>query len=388
MQRRWNRSCVVKIRHSLLALHAFVLLLCGCASMTTVKLQPTDTIRNSIITDSSEIIFHEQRKSGTRNPNLEIKVERRATKVESFQRRYIEKRVARLRTHLGLWVGGILAGSLGYLVYDQGYVVLGRDLMGSILIVPLAGAAVASKELGEQWKPETRKRLIQAEPAANQSIVVSVGDRSWIANTDDKGLLNFDISDLVDMTEPGGPLTINLQSKEDTTQKVSFSVKTSVVAFYRTPPVAVVTAVGPAVSFTTETGDAPTLAIIDFEGLGISEQDARVLTNRLGTHLVQLGRYQVIERGQMQQVLEEQDFQLTGCTSDECAVEVGQLLGVRQMLAGSFGKFGTIYTIDMRIIDVATGGILRTTSYDVQGEAELLLTVGLAEAARRIAGVD
>lgn len=136
------------------------------------------------------------------------------------------------------------------------------------------------------------------------------------------------------------------------------------------------------------TGNIATLAIIDFEGLGISEQEARVLTNRLGTHMVQLGTFKIIERGQMQQVLREQDFQMTGCTSDECAVEIGQLLGVQQMLAGSFGKFGSIYTIDMRIIDVATGGILRTTSYDVQGEAERLLTVGLAEAARRIAGID
>jgi len=30
---------------------------------------------------------------------------------------------------------------------------------------------------------------------------------------------------------------------------------------------------------------------------------------------------------------------------------IGQLVGAQQMLAGSFGKLGTAYTIDMRIID-------------------------------------
>lgn len=58
------------------------------------------------------------------------------------------------------------------------------------------------------------------------------------------------------------------------------------------------------------------------------------------------------------------------------------------MLAGFFGKLGAIYTIDIRINDTNTGDILRTTSYDVQGEAESLLTEGLAEAAQRIAWAD
>ena len=130
----------------------------------------------------------------------------------------------------------------------------------------------------------------------------------------------------------------------------------------------------------------PTIAILDFEGIGVSAQEARVLTNRLGTHVVQLGRYQVIERGQMEQILQEQDFQLTGCTSNECAVEIGQLIGAQQMLAGSFGQLGTVYTIDMRIIDVVTGRITRTTSYDIEGSINRLLSEGLAEAVRRIAG--
>ena len=132
----------------------------------------------------------------------------------------------------------------------------------------------------------------------------------------------------------------------------------------------------------------PTIAILDFQGIGVSAQEARVLTNRLGTHLVQSSHYQVIERGQLEQILQEQDFQLTGCTSDECAIEIGQLIGAQQMLAGSFGKLGIVYTIDMRIIDVETGRILKSTSYDIDGSINRLLSEGLDEAIKRITGID
>ena len=138
----------------------------------------------------------------------------------------------------------------------------------------------------------------------------------------------------------------------------------------------------------TDWEEGPLLAILDFEGIGISDSEARVLSNRLGTQMVQIGRYQVIERGQMEQILQEQDFQMTGCTSDECAVEIGQLIGAQQMLAGSFGKLGDVYTIDMRIIDVETGRILRTTSFDVEGSIQRLLSEGLPNAVRRIVGMD
>ncbi len=128
------------------------------------------------------------------------------------------------------------------------------------------------------------------------------------------------------------------------------------------------------------------MAILDFDSYGITDQETLVLTSRLRTTLVQSDVFRTIERGQMLSILEEQDFQLTGCTSDECAVEVGQLLGAQLMLAGSIGKIGVTYTIDIRIIDVETGSISKSSSYDIQGEIDLVLTKGIAEVVRRITG--
>ncbi len=115
------------------------------------------------------------------------------------------------------------------------------------------------------------------------------------------------------------------------------------------------------------------VAILDLEGRGISTMEAASLTDRLRSELVRTGKVTVVERGQMEQVLTEQNFQLTGCTSDDCAVEVGQLLGVTVMLAGSIGKVGSTFSIDLRTIDVQTGRIASSLIRNYRGEIDGLL---------------
>jgi hypothetical protein len=115
------------------------------------------------------------------------------------------------------------------------------------------------------------------------------------------------------------------------------------------------------------------IAVVDLEGRGISTIEAQTLTDRMRSELVKTGAVTVVERGQMQQILSEQDFQMTGCTSDECAVEIGQMLGVTKMVAGSIGKIGATFTVDLRTINVGTGAIINTMTRDYRGEIDGLL---------------
>lgn len=115
------------------------------------------------------------------------------------------------------------------------------------------------------------------------------------------------------------------------------------------------------------------VAILDIDGRGISALEAASLTDRLRADIVRTGRATVVERGQMEKILTEQDFHLAGCTSEECAVEVGELLGVTTMIAGAIGKVGSTFTIDLRIIDVSTGQIVNSISRNYRGEIDGLL---------------
>ena len=116
-----------------------------------------------------------------------------------------------------------------------------------------------------------------------------------------------------------------------------------------------------------------TVAILDMEGRGISALEAQTLTDRMRSELVKTGVVTIVERGQMQEVLEEQGFQQTGCTSAECAVEVGKLLGVSQMVTGSIGKIGQSFTIDIRLFSVETGAITKTVNATYRGEIDGLI---------------
>lgn len=127
------------------------------------------------------------------------------------------------------------------------------------------------------------------------------------------------------------------------------------------------------------------IAVLELQGQGVSESEAQTLTDRLRSRLVNTNAFHVLEREQMDEILKEQGFQQSGCVSDECLVEIGRLVGVEQMVGGSIGKIGQTYTLDLRIIDVTSGRIVKTVSNDYRGDADGLLEV-LEEAAREIAG--
>jgi len=130
-----------------------------------------------------------------------------------------------------------------------------------------------------------------------------------------------------------------------------------------------------------------TLAVLDLDAKGLAKNEVEILTNRLRSNTVNLGIYDVVERQKMQEILDEQQFQLSGCTSDACAVEVGQLLGVQKMITGSVGAFGKVFTVELRLLDIETGKIERSASYDFQDELEILLMEGINNALLKLLGL-
>ena len=119
------------------------------------------------------------------------------------------------------------------------------------------------------------------------------------------------------------------------------------------------------------------IAVVDFTGNNVSEGDCRALTDRLRTELFNTKYFKVIEREMMEQILVEQGFQQSGCTTNECMVEVGKLIGVEKIIGGSVSKIGNIFSISSRIVNVETGEIENTSVYDHTGNIGQLLTEGM-----------
>ncbi|MBP7735629.1 MAG: hypothetical protein KA369_06610 [Spirochaetes bacterium] len=97
------------------------------------------------------------------------------------------------------------------------------------------------------------------------------------------------------------------------------------------------------------------IAIMDFSPKGISVKDSRTISELIRNDMINTGEYIVVERDQMNKILFEQGFQMTGCTEDSCAVQAGKLLSANKILVGSLIQLDEKIIITGRIVDVEKG---------------------------------
>ena len=129
--------------------------------------------------------------------------------------------------------------------------------------------------------------------------------------------------------------------------------------------------------FAQEAKPKSTIAVLDFvASAGISPNAAPTITNVFRSALIATEKYDVLERNDMESILEEQAFSLTGvCNSAECAVEIGQLLSAEKIILGDIGKIGQAYSINLRLVNVSTAKIEKSIDEQFAGSAEDLINL-------------
>lgn len=139
------------------------------------------------------------------------------------------------------------------------------------------------------------------------------------------------------------------------------------------------------------------MAVSDFENNAGAESEVndavrRAITDMLITELAKTPGIQVIERSRIEAIAKEQRLAMSGLVEGATAVQVGRLLGVEKLITGAItqfsfkqsggiiplpiGGFGGVavgsstahVTLDVRLINVETGGIEWTTR--ASGEAD------------------
>ena len=130
--------------------------------------------------------------------------------------------------------------------------------------------------------------------------------------------------------------------------------------------------------------DKMQIAVLDLQPKGVSKVLAGAVTDIIRSEMVKTGLFTVVERGQMNEILKEQGFQMTGCTDSACAVQVGKLLSARKILMGEMNKMGGNFLLTVRIVDVEKGvsefaASERAVSEDVLDKASADITRKLSE---------
>jgi hypothetical protein len=127
------------------------------------------------------------------------------------------------------------------------------------------------------------------------------------------------------------------------------------------------------------------IAVLDFDAAGASAEQVLALTNQLRADLLKTGRFVVVDRSQINQILDEQAFQQSGCTSEECAVQVGRILGIEKIISGTVTKVSAdLWQVSAILVEVETAETLRAETLNHQGSFPDLLIAGMPRLAERL----
>lgn len=102
------------------------------------------------------------------------------------------------------------------------------------------------------------------------------------------------------------------------------------------------------------------VAVLDFQQNGsFSNQDVgKIVAEWFTTSLVETGRFEVIERRLLQQILQEQKMGASGLMDPASASRLGKVLGVKTIVTGTVQSYDRTYELNVRLINVETGAII------------------------------
>ena len=126
-------------------------------------------------------------------------------------------------------------------------------------------------------------------------------------------------------------------------------------------------------------GETVTVAVLNFENHSIFDKDTYAslssgLAEMMSTPLSQVQSIQLVERRNLQKVIDEIKLSQAGVLSDDKAQQVGKLSGAQYLVFGSFMVVpGEKIRIDMRIVNAETG--LTEKAEEVTGKTKSILNL-------------
>lgn len=102
---------------------------------------------------------------------------------------------------------------------------------------------------------------------------------------------------------------------------------------------------------------ADRIVVLDFKAVNAEKMIAEAATEILSTAIVSSNTFSVIERSQLNQLMNELKLSASDDFDDNQALEIGKLAKADMVLLGSITKIGEMYSVNARLIEVSTGTI-------------------------------
>jgi hypothetical protein len=116
------------------------------------------------------------------------------------------------------------------------------------------------------------------------------------------------------------------------------------------------------------------VAVIDASiSENIDESAVVPVTYRIMEELVTSDRFIVLERSNVEKILNELNFQFSGVVSDEEIKEIGVALGAEIIVLSEISKVGSTYSLTARMVNVESLKVEKAVSESKSGEIDELL---------------
>lgn len=130
-----------------------------------------------------------------------------------------------------------------------------------------------------------------------------------------------------------------------------------------------------------QNGEKPSLAVMNIDVRGLNE-DPTIMGNHVRTEIEKLNLFEVKDKYDVQQFLDDHNMSMTNCYGKTCLVELGKLLKSDKMLTGSIEVFGKYITVNFRLINVEKNATEKTYVHEfliLPEEIQSIIKLSVAE---------
>lgn len=121
--------------------------------------------------------------------------------------------------------------------------------------------------------------------------------------------------------------------------------------------------------------EIPQIGIIDVLSSSLPISETSMYTDLLRTEIYQMGYFTIVERGMIQQIMEEHKITLNGLTNDSQLLTIGQFLSVEKLLVCRMEQLDDTVAINLKVIDVNTSILDYSERFFVQNDETILLAL-------------
>lgn len=110
-----------------------------------------------------------------------------------------------------------------------------------------------------------------------------------------------------------------------------------------------------------------TLAVFPFQAdEKLSKKKVNFAVSEILTkNFLKLGKFTIIERAQLEEVMKEQKLGLSGAVDSKTAAEIGKLAGAKLLVLGNVIQMGNSYQLTAKLVDAETGEMIASEIIEV-----------------------